>query len=102
MEQSNADGSPSPTPTDCKINVKILSPSNEIPDKLTITDCPTSTTIAELKSKICDAVETRPAPERQRLIYRGKPLLRDYVTLRDILPQDEVRCHSLIRCPSSQ
>ena len=73
-----------------KINLHILSPSNEVPGKLTLNDCLTSMTIAELKVKIRDAVGTRPPPERQRLIYRGKPLVQESATLKDVLTPEAV------------
>ncbi|KAL8823026.1 MAG: hypothetical protein Q9191_006252, partial [Dirinaria sp. TL-2023a] len=66
------------------ITLNILSPSTEVPDKLTFSDCTPSTTVADLKSKIQNAVATRPAPERQRLIYRGRPLVQDTATLADV------------------
>ena len=71
-----------------RINLNILSPSG---DKLTFNDYPVSTTIAEVKSRIRDTVETAPPPERQRLIYRGKPLLQESATLEDVLTREAVR-----------
>ena len=73
------------------ITLNILSPSTEVPNKITFKDCAASTTVAELKAKICHAVPTKPAPERQRLIYRGRPLIQDTATLRDVLTQEAVR-----------
>lgn len=73
------------------ILLHVLSPSIEIPNKLTFSDVPTSTTVAELKTKICNAVPSRPATERQRLIYRGKALVKDGATLAEIFSQETVR-----------
>ena len=73
------------------ILLHLLSPSIEIPNKHTFSDVPTSTTVAELKTKICNAVPSRPATERQRLIYRGKALLKDGATLAEIFSQGTVR-----------
>lgn len=74
--------------------------SNEVPDKTTLDDCTASTTVAELKVKICSAVPSKPAPERQRLIYRGRPLFQDTATLRDVFTQEMVslsrRRHSCV------
>lgn len=90
MDQSSSAGLPAAPSVTRKITLNILSPSDEVPGKLTFKDCPTSTTVAELKLKICGAVATRPAPERQRLIYRGKPLTRDSMTLGDVFSQEAV------------
>lgn len=73
------------------ILLHVLSPSIEIPNKLTFSDVPTTTTVAELKTKICNAVPSRPATERQRLIYRGKALVKDGATLAEIFSQETVR-----------
>ncbi|MCJ1379612.1 hypothetical protein MMC17_002714 [Xylographa soralifera] len=67
-----------------RIFLNILSPSSEVPQKLTYPDIPTSTTIRELKQRIQNDVETRPGPERQRLIYRGRALVQEEKTLEDI------------------
>lgn len=77
------------------ITLHVLSPSTEVPNKITFKDCSASTTVAELKAKICHAIPTKPAPERQRLIYRGRPLIQDTVTLGDVLTQEAVRPHAL-------
>lgn len=80
-----ADGSGAQT-----IVLHVLSPSTEVPKKLTFSSVPTSTTVGELKLKIRDAVATKPAPERQRLIYRGKALTNNVIMLRDVFGQDTV------------
>lgn len=74
------------------ILLHVLSPSV---DKLTFPDVPVSTTVGELKTKICDAVPTRPPPNRQRLIYGGKALVQETATLRDVFSQEKVRWHPL-------
>lgn len=73
-----------------EINLVILSPSPEV-NKLTIASVPTTTTIAELREKISAAVTTHPAPERQRLIYRGHALIDGKRTLKEIFTQEIVR-----------
>ena len=73
-----------------RIFLNILSPSAEVPQKLTYPDIPTSTTILELKQKIQNDVETRPGPERQKLIYRGRALLQGEKTLEDIFGHSAV------------
>lgn len=72
------------------IVLHVLSPSTEVPKKLTFPAIPTSTTVGELKLKIRDAVATKPAPERQRLIYRGKALTNYSTMLSDLFGQDIV------------
>ena len=83
-------GSSAPAPDSQHLTLHILSPSTDIPNRTTLTDCTASTTVAELKAKICDNIPTRPAPERQRLIYRGRPLFQDNATLRDVFTQEAV------------
>lgn len=73
------------------IVVHVLSPSIEVPSRLTFSDIFTSTTVGELKIKIRDVVASRPAPDRQRLIYRGKALIQEGATLKDIFSQETVR-----------
>lgn len=72
------------------IVLHVLSPAVEVPKKLIFSAIPTSTTVGELKLKIRDAVATKPAPERQRLIYRGKALTYDSTMLKDVFGQDTV------------
>ena len=73
------------------ILLHVLSPSTEVPNKLIFSDVPTSTTVAELKTRICNTVPSRPALERQRLIYRGKALVKEGATLAEIFSQETVR-----------
>ena len=72
------------------IVLHVLSPSTEVPKKLTFPVVPTSTTVGELKLIIRDAVATKPTPERQRLIYRGKALTHDATMLKDVFGQETV------------
>jgi hypothetical protein len=76
------------------INLNILSPSVEVPSRLSYSRIPTSTTIAELKRRIQNDVETRPSPERQRLIYRGRALVQEEKTLAEIFGDETVRKYS--------
>jgi len=73
------------------IFLHILSPSSEVPNKLTFPSIPVATTVGELKIKIQDVVATKPAPGRQRLIYRGKALVKDTDTMKDVFGQETVR-----------
>ena len=90
MDHGTSTETASDAPSTQKISLHILSTSDEVPGKFTLNDCLTSMTIAELKLKIRDAVGSRPPPERQRLIYRGKPLVQDSATLNDVLTPEAV------------
>lgn len=87
--------SQAPTSNPQTILLHVLSPSVEVPNKLTFSNVPISTTVGELKTKICNAVSTRPSPDRQRLIYGGKALVQETATLKDIFSQEKVRCYAL-------
>ena len=73
------------------INLRILSPSTEVEGGVTFPDLPASTTIKELRSRIQDAVPSKPATERMRLIYRGSVVANDADTLANIFGADSVR-----------
>lgn len=77
-------------PSPQKVLLHVLSPSTEVPNKLTFPDILASTTIRELKSKIQDAVPSRPDPARQRLIYWGKPITQEQLSLKDVFTQEVV------------
>ncbi|KAF1942955.1 hypothetical protein EJ02DRAFT_155368 [Clathrospora elynae] len=72
------------------INLKVLSPSAEVEGGVTFQDLPTSTTIKELRSRIQDAVPSKPAPDRMRLIYRGRVVANDADTLDNIFGADSI------------
>jgi hypothetical protein len=72
------------------INLKILSPSTEVEGGVHLADIPASTTVKELRSRIQDAAPSRPAPERMRLIYRGRVVANDADTLGDVFGVDNV------------
>lgn len=63
------------------INLKILSPSNEVEGGVNFADIPATTTVRELRLRIQDAVSTKPALDRMRLIYRGRVVANDADTL---------------------
>jgi hypothetical protein len=67
------------------IELKILSPSPEVGNAgLHFDSLPVSTTVGELKDRIQDGVSSRPAHDRQRLIYLGRALVQDSDTLLDV------------------
>ena len=69
----------------------VLSPSAGMPDRLTFERINGSMTVSELKTKIHDVADTHPRPSRQRLIYRGRPLVRDDMTMKEVFGSEAVR-----------
>jgi hypothetical protein len=65
------------------INLKILSPSSEVEGGVNFSDLPTTITVHELRNRIQDAVPTR-------LIYRGRVVADDAVTLGHVFGADNV------------
>jgi hypothetical protein len=72
------------------INLKILSPSTELEGGVNLAHLPASTTVKELRSRIQDAVPSRPAPDRMRLIYRGRVVANEADTLENVFGTDNV------------
>lgn len=72
------------------VNLKILSPSSEVEGGVNLADVPASTTVKELRSRIQDAAPSKPAPERMRLIYRGRVVANDADTLSNVFGVDNV------------
>ncbi|CAI6336735.1 unnamed protein product [Periconia digitata] len=73
------------------LNLRILSPSAEVEGGgITFTALPSATTIAELKSKIQDAVPSKPTVDRMRLIYRGRVVANPYDALLTIFGADTI------------
>jgi hypothetical protein len=77
------------------INLKILSPSTEVEGGVNLPDVPASTTIKELRSRIQDAVPSKPATDRMRLIYRGRVVANDADTLGNVFGAESVRLRPL-------
>lgn len=75
------------------INLKILSPSTEVEGGVNLADVPASTTVKELRSRIQDTVPSKPAPERMRLIYRGRVVANDSDTLSNVFGVENVCFH---------
>ena len=69
------------------VNLQILSPSSEAPDKLLLEKIPTSLTVGELRRRITHETQGRLVPGRQRLIYQGRPLLNETAAIRDVFTQ---------------
>jgi hypothetical protein len=78
------------------INLKILSPSTEVEGGVNLPDVPASTTIKELRSRIQNAVPSKPATDRMRLIYRGRVVANDADTLGNVFGAGSVCSSSLL------
>lgn len=72
------------------IHLKVLSPSTEFEGGIHLRELPAATTVRELRLKIQEAVSSKPAPERMRLIYRGKVVANDEATLEAVFGADNV------------
>ncbi|KAJ4013829.1 hypothetical protein NW752_005541 [Fusarium irregulare] len=73
------------------INVQVLSPSNGVTGPLLFPGLAANTTVKQLKDKIRQSLPLRPADENQRLIHRGRAIVRESDTLLDIFGADAVR-----------
>lgn len=86
--------------------VRVLSQLPDPHSSISFLPLPASLTIAELKQKIRDVLPTKPLPENQRLIYRGRPLTRETDTLlstfgQEVIRQNEVQSlHLVVREPA--
>ena len=72
-------------------NVQVLSPSVGVNRPLLFPGLAANTTVKQLKDKIRQTVPLRPADEHQRLIHRGRAIVRESDTLLDIFGADAVR-----------
>lgn len=70
-----------------RFTLHIVSPTAQ---KITFTNLPCSTTVAQLRNRIFEASPFHPPAESQRLIYRGRPILQPERTLLDIFTQQAV------------
>ncbi|KAF1837418.1 hypothetical protein BDW02DRAFT_544019 [Decorospora gaudefroyi] len=73
------------------INLKVLSPSAEVEGGVNLAQLPASTTVQELRIRIQDAVPSKPATERMRLIYRGRVVANDADTLSSVFGAENIR-----------
>lgn len=79
------------------IALHMLCPSLPPPSRFTLSDLPRSTTVAGLKIRISESVQSQPSPESQRLIYRGKPIVNSHESLETILEPPGVSNYSKTR-----
>ncbi|KAI0376552.1 hypothetical protein F5Y04DRAFT_209918 [Hypomontagnella monticulosa] len=71
--------------------LQIVSPSVGIPQPLALQELPTNTTVKQLKERIRNVVNTKPADQAQRLIHRGRLLAREDETMTEIFGQEALR-----------
>ncbi|KAF2010843.1 hypothetical protein BU24DRAFT_454394 [Aaosphaeria arxii CBS 175.79] len=74
-----------------EINLKILSPSTEVKGDINLPSIAATTTISELRARLQNEIETRPAVERMRLIYRGRVVANDSDSLINIFGLENIR-----------
>lgn len=89
------DASRSPPRT---VEVKVLSQLSGPDGTLILPSLPVTTSIAALKTLISQSLASKPPPDRQRLIHRGRVMAREADTLEDVFGSDNVRqssTHSL-------
>lgn len=79
------------TSGDLTVSLQLVSPSVTVTRPLLFPDLAVTTTIKQLKDKVRETLPTQPASDHQRLIHRGRALIRDTDTLLDILGEDAVR-----------
>jgi hypothetical protein len=72
------------------VNLRILSPSTELQGGLSFPNLPAATTIQELRTRIQDTAPSKPAPDRMRLIYRGRVIANDADTLATVFGAESV------------
>lgn len=99
----SSSGAPSQGENPPTVNISIISPSLAVNAPLNFTGLAASTTVGQLKEKIREALDARPANEQQRLIHQGKLLNRETETLLDVFGEqklrgsDQVAIHLVIR-----
>ncbi|PNY24445.1 Uncharacterized protein TCAP_05615 [Tolypocladium capitatum] len=88
---SQPEGAAATPPGQLVVNLQVVSPSVGVNRPLLFPDLPATTTIKRLKDKIRQTLPLRPADENQRLIHRGRALLRESDSLLDIFGVDALR-----------
>lgn len=85
------------------VNISIISPSLAVNAPLNFSGLAASTTVGQLKEKVREALDAKPANDQQRLIHQGKLLNRESETLLDVFGEqklrgsDQVAIHLVIR-----
>lgn len=86
-------------PEKMSINLQIVSPSVGVSRPLQFPTTPAITTIKALKGMIREALPIRPADSHQRLIYRGKALVREEQSLLEVMGAENVSGFVYTRTP---
>lgn len=86
----SSSSAPSPGEKPPAVNISIISPSLAVNAPLNFTGLPASMTVGQLKEKIREALDAKPANEQQRLIHQGKLLNRESETLLDVFGEQKV------------
>lgn len=98
-DTAHAAGQPDASPSSPRtIEVKVLSQLSEPDGTLVLSSLPVTTSVAALKTLISQSLASKPPPDRQRLIHRGRVMAREADTLEDVFGSDNVRqssTHSL-------
>lgn len=76
------------------VDLQIMSPSPGVPQPWLIRGIPPTTSVRQLKERLRNVLEARPADNAQRLIHRGRLLARDDETLLGIFGEDAVCSHA--------
>lgn len=72
----------------------VLCPSLPSPNRFTFRGLPLSITVADLKVRISESIPSQPAPKSQKLLYLGKILADDNVTLQSLFGSLDVSATS--------
>ncbi|KAK1240602.1 hypothetical protein MKX07_004630 [Trichoderma sp. CBMAI-0711] len=73
------------------VNLQVVSPSVGVSRPLLFPGLPAATTVKQLKERIRQSLPLRPSDEHQRLIYRGRALVRDADSLQDVFGAEAIR-----------
>jgi hypothetical protein len=80
----------SPAVESAQFTLQILSPSFGVPQPLLFETLPVTTTVHQLKELIRNAIATKPPDDAQRLIYRGRLLVRENETMVELFGEETV------------
>ncbi|KAI1864182.1 hypothetical protein JX265_008553 [Neoarthrinium moseri] len=90
MASASSDTTPSGS-EGSTFTLQLISPSVAVPRGLSFPELPVKTTVRQLKEKIRDTLDAKPADSAQRLIHRGRLLARDEETMLEIFGEDMIR-----------
>ncbi|KAH7152900.1 hypothetical protein EDB81DRAFT_436897 [Dactylonectria macrodidyma] len=88
---SRSDNSSPGSPDQLTVNLQVVSPSVGVNRPLMFPGLAATTTVKELKQKIRETLPLRPADENQRLIHRGRAIVRETDTLLTIFGVEVLR-----------